>query len=136
MKCTTIPTMNQIDYTLIVRRWAVSILIVSTGILAYVLSSLDPYADMLFVWIFILTLGIWLASGICSLAIWFYFTHRKKILTITQTNNLLYQSLISSATIVLLFGLSVTGFLNLFSFLIVLLCYVLYQLYTNSYSHK
>ena len=124
--------MNQIDYTLIIRRWSLVVCLLGLGIFGYILFFLDPTDSTVFVWALLLSLTIWLAAAINLGAIWFFFHSQKKILSIAQTNNLLYQSIVTSATVTLILVLQVTGFFNTFSMLLVALCYGFYQVYANS----
>ena len=124
--------MNQIDYTLIVRRWSLAIFLLGLGIFGYILFFLDPTTSSAFVWALLFSLAVTLAAGINLGAIWFFFHSQKKILSIAQTNNLLYQSVITSATVTLILVLQVTGFFNTFSMLLVAFCYGFYQIYANS----
>ncbi len=124
--------MNQIDYTFLVKRWCLGSLIVSTGSLIYIVMALDPYVNGSYIWAFLLALLVFLTSGIAQFSIWYFFKNQKKILSIAETNNLLYQSLISAGSLILLLVLKQTNFLNILTLLAVLLCYSLYQIWVNS----
>ena len=124
--------MNQIDYTLVVRRWSLVALLVGLAGFGYILFFLDPAGSQAYTWAFLLALALTLAAGINLVAIWLFFYSQKKILSIAQTNNLLYQSVITSATLTLVLVLQVTGFFNVFSMLVVAISYALYQVYANT----
>jgi cytochrome bd-type quinol oxidase subunit 1 len=124
--------MNQIDYTLNVRNLSGGSMIVSTITSIYMLLALDPLDSPTFMYAFMLSFGIFMASVICIVAVWYYFSYNKKILNIAQTNNIIYQSVISSTTIILIIMLQITSYLNIYTLLIVAFCYSMYQIYSNS----
>ena len=124
--------MNQIDYTLTVRRWSLGVAALGLGLFGYILFFLDPNDSRTYVWAFLLALAITLAALINLAAIWFFFHSQKKILSVAQTNGILYQSLITSGTLTLILVLQVTGFFNILSMLLIAVCYGLYQVYANT----
>ena len=124
--------MNQIDYTQLVRTWCLASTSVSLVAFAYTLFYLDPYTNNSYVWAFLIALGVVLGSLGSWCAISYFYILEKKILSIAQVNNLLYQSLVSAATIIMVLSMQVTGILNIFTLGVVILCYSLYQIYINA----
>lgn len=135
-KWTIMTSMNQIDYTFLVRRWCLGSLLVSFLSLLYMVLSLDPYTNSSYTWAFLIALLVFLTSGIALFSIWYFFKNQKKILSVSQTNNMLYQSLISSGALIFILVLQQTGYLNVITMLTVLLCYCLYQIWANSQAQK
>jgi len=73
-----------------------------------------------------------LASILILTAFWWFFSIRKEILTIDQVNKLIGQGIISSAFIILFLVMQQTRTLNLLTGSIMLLVYILYQIWANS----
>jgi uncharacterized membrane protein YvlD (DUF360 family) len=126
--------MNQIDYTQLVRTWCLACTAVSAVAFVYSLFYLDPYVNNVYVWAFLIAFGVMIAAFGSWCAISYFYILEKKILSIGQVNNLLYQSTVSAATIIMVLTMQVTGILNIFTLGVVILCYSLYQIYINANS--
>jgi hypothetical protein len=127
--------MNQIDYTQLVRVWCLAISGFSAVVFGYTFFALDPYTNPAYVWAFLIAFGVILSAFGAWCAISYFYVLEKKILSIAQVNNLLYQSTVSAATIILTLCMQVTGMLNLVTISIIVLCYSLYQMYINTNSN-
>jgi hypothetical protein len=126
--------MNPVEYTLAWQRLLVILAGVSFLIGAAIVALLDPTVNFGFVYLFLLVLFVFLASVLILVAFWWFFSIRKEILTIDQVNKLIGQGIISSAFIILFLVMQQTRTLNLLTGSIMLLVYILYQIWANSES--
>jgi hypothetical protein len=124
--------MNPIQYVKTLRIWLFISMVLSTlGGVAMVL-SLDPTINNLYIFGFLALLLIFLTSFVGVLGLWWFFDERRRLLTISQINQIIYQSLITSCVAVCVLVMNQTNQLNIVSGSIVLGCYFLYQLWANS----
>jgi len=128
--------MNPVEYTLAWQRLLVILAGVSFLIGAAIVALLDPTVNFGFVYLFLLVLFVFLASVLILVAFWWFFSIRKEILTIDQVNKLIGQGIISSAFIILFLVMQQTRTLNLLTGSIMLLVYILYQIWANSESEN
>ena len=126
--------MNPVEYTLAWQRLLVILAGVSFLIGAAIVALLDPTVNFGFVYLFLAVLFVFLASILILTAFWWFFSIRKEILTIDQVNKLIGQGIISSAFIILFLVMQQTRTLNLLTGSIMLLVYILYQIWANSES--
>ena len=124
--------MNPVEYTLAWQRLLVILAGVSFLIGAAIVALLDPTINFGFVYLFLAVLFVFLASILILTAFWWFFSIRKEILTIDQVNRLIGQGIISSAFIILFLVMQQTRTLNLLTGSIMLLVYILYQIWANS----
>lgn len=124
--------MNPVEYTLAWQRLLVILAGVSFLIGAAIVALLDPTVNFGFVYLFLAVLFVFLASVLILVAFWWFFSIRKEILTIDQVNKLIGQGIISSAFIILFLVMQQTRTLNLLTGSIMLLVYILYQIWANS----
>jgi len=124
--------MNPVEYTLAWQRLLVILAGVSFLIGAAIVALLDPTVNFGFVYLFLAVLFVFLASILILTAFWWFFSIRKEILTIDQVNRLIGQGIISSAFIILFLVMQQTRTLNLLTGSIMLLVYILYQIWANS----
>jgi hypothetical protein len=124
--------MNPVEYTLAWQRLLVILAGVSFLIGAAIVALLDPTVNFGFVYLFLAVLFVFLASILILTAFWWFFSIRKEILTIDQVNKLIGQGIISSAFIILFLVMQQTRTLNLLTGSIMLLVYILYQIWANS----
>jgi hypothetical protein len=128
--------MNPVEYTLAWQRLLVILAGVSFLIGAAIVALLDPTVNFGFVYLFLAVLFVFLASILILTAFWWFFSIRKEILTIDQVNKLIGQGIISSAFIILFLVMQQTRTLNLLTGSIMLLVYILYQIWANSESEN
>jgi len=128
--------MNPVEYTLAWQRLLVILAGVSFLIGAAIVALLDPTVNFGFVYLFLAVLFVFLASVLILVAFWWFFSIRKEILTIDQVNKLIGQGIISSAFIILFLVMQQTRTLNLLTGSIMLLVYILYQIWANSESEN
>jgi len=128
--------MNPVEYTLAWQRLLVILAGVSFLIGAAIVALLDPTVNFGFVYLFLAVLFVFLASVLILAAFWWFFSIRKEILTIDQVNKLIGQGIISSAFIILFLVMQQTRTLNLLTGSIMLLVYILYQIWANSESEN
>jgi hypothetical protein len=128
--------MNPVEYTLAWQRLLVILAGVSFLIGAAIVALLDPTVNFGFVYLFLAVLFVFLASILILAAFWWFFSIRKEILTIDQVNKLIGQGIISSAFIILFLVMQQTRTLNLLTGSIMLLVYILYQIWANSESEN
>ncbi len=128
--------MNPVEYTLAWQRLLVILTGASFLIGAAIVALLDPTVNFSFVYLFLAVLFVFLASILILAAFWWFFSIRKEILTINQVNRLIGQGIISSAFIIFFLVMQQTRTLNLWSGLIMLLIYILYQIWANSESNN
>ena len=124
--------MNPVEYTLAWQRLLVILAGISFLIGAAIVALLDPTVNFGFVYLFLAVLFVFLASILILTAFWWFFSIRKEILTIDQVNRLIGQGIISSAFIILFLVMQQTRTLNLLTGSIMLLVYILYQIWANS----
>jgi hypothetical protein len=124
--------MNPVEYTLAWQRLLVILAGISFLIGAAIVALLDPTVNFGFVYLFLAVLFVFLASILILTAFWWFFSIRKEILTIDQVNKLIGQGIISSAFIILFLVMQQTRTLNLLTGSIMLLVYILYQIWANS----
>lgn len=124
--------MNPVEYTLAWQRLLVILAGVSFLVGAAIVALLDPTVNFGFVYLFLAVLFVFLASILILTAFWWFFSIRKEILTIDQVNKLIGQGIISSAFIILFLVMQQTRTLNLLTGSIMLLVYILYQIWANS----
>ena len=124
--------MNPVEYTLAWQRLLVILAGVSFLIGAAIVALLDPTVNFGFIYLFLAVLFVFLASVLILVAFWWFFSIRKEILTIDQVNRLIGQGIISSAFIILFLVMQQTRTLNLLTGSIMLLVYILYQIWANS----
>jgi len=128
--------MNPVEYTLAWQRLLVILAGISFLIGAAIVALLDPTVNFGFVYLFLAVLFVFLASILILTAFWWFFSIRKEILTIDQVNKLIGQGIISSAFIILFLVMQQTRTLNLLTGSIMLLVYILYQIWANSESEN
>ena len=128
--------MNPVEYTLAWQRLLVILAGVSFLIGTAIVALLDPTVNFGFVYLFLAVLFVFLASILILAAFWWFFSIRKEILTIDQVNKLIGQGIISSAFIILFLVMQQTRTLNLLTGSIMLLVYILYQIWANSESEN
>jgi hypothetical protein len=128
--------MNPVEYTLAWQRLLVILAGISFLIGAAIVALLDPTVNFGFVYLFLAVLFVFLASILILTAFWWFFSIRKEILTIDQVNRLIGQGIISSAFIILFLVMQQTRTLNLLTGSIMLLVYILYQIWANSESEN
>jgi len=128
--------MNPVEYTLAWQRLLVILAGVSFLIGAAIVALLDPTVNFGFIYLFLAVLFVFLASVLILAAFWWFFSIRKEILTIDQVNKLIGQGIISSAFIILFLVMQQTRTLNLLTGSIMLLVYILYQIWANSESEN
>jgi hypothetical protein len=126
--------MNPVEYTIALQRFFLILAGTSFLGLALIMVFLDPTVNLYYIFIFLGILFLLLISLITLLAFWWFFSIKKEILTIPQVNQLVSQSTISSGMIVMVLALQQTRQLTLWSGLIIIICYALYQLWANSKS--
>jgi len=129
-------SMNPVEYTLAWQRLLVILAGVSFLIGTAIVALLDPTVNFGFVYLFLAVLFVFLASILILVAFWWFFSIRKEILTIDQVNKLIGQGIISSAFIILFLVMQQTRTLNLLTGSIMLLVYILYQIWANSESEN
>jgi hypothetical protein len=124
--------MNPVEYTINLQRF----LLLSCGFSFVGLSSLlvfvDPFENKVYIWAFLAVVAVFLTSIVSLLAFWWFFTIRKQILPIYQVNQLVYQSMMTSAVVILLLVMQQTAILNLWTGVLVLVIYILYELWINA----
>jgi len=124
--------MNPVEYTLNLQRVLVILGALGFVSLSLILVFLDPNQNSLYIWVFLSILLIFSTSLISLLAFWWFFSVRKEILSVNQVNNLVYQSLITGAIVVLLIVMNQTKQLNIWTAILVIITYIFYQLWINS----
>jgi hypothetical protein len=124
--------MNPISYVRNLKNWLTFSTIVSFfGLFAMVI-YLDPTADSKYIVAFLTLFILFLTSSISLLGLKIYFSPKKRLLTILQINQIVYQALISSAVVTAALVMSQTGQLNILTALLLIGGYSLYQLWINS----
>lgn len=124
--------MNPIQYVKRLRIWLVSILIVSLVGSFAIVTYLDPLINNLYIFAFLSILMVFLMSAVSLLGLWWFFDERRKLLSISQINQIIYQSLIVSAIAICVLVMNQTNQLNFTSATILFISYFLYQLWANS----
>jgi hypothetical protein len=124
--------MNPVEYTLLTQRLFAILTGLSFVGLSAILVFLDPYQNSLYIWAFLAVFLIFLTGIITLLAFVWFFTIRKEILSITQVNQVIYQSLISSAVVVFAVVMNQTQQLNIWTAILLIVCYLFYFLWANS----
>lgn len=124
--------MNPIQYVKRLRIWLVSILIVSLVGSFAIVTYLDPFINNLYIFAFLSILMVFFMSAVSLLGLWWFFDERRKLLSISQINQIIYQSLIVSAIAICVLVMNQTNQLNFTSATILLISYFLYQLWANS----
>ncbi len=124
--------MNPVEYTIALQR----LFFITSGAsflgLAAMVVFLDPTKSFTYIYAFLGVLFLFLISIIVLLAFWWFFSIKKEILTVTQVNKIVGQSVISSAMILATLALQQTRQLTLWTGLFLIICYVLYQIWANS----
>jgi len=128
--------MNPVEYTLIWQRILVILAGVSFLTGTAIVAFLDPTVNFSFVYLFLAVLFVFLSSILILVAFWWFFSIRKEILTIDQVNRLIGQGVISSAFLIFFLVMQQTQTLNLWNGLIMILIYILYQIWANSESEN
>jgi hypothetical protein len=124
--------MNPIKYVKKLRIWLGFATIFSFIVGFFIVSSLDPYLNNLYIFAFLATMLIFLTCLVSLLGLWWFFDERRKLLRISQINQIIYQSLITSTIAVCTLVLNQTNLLNIVSAMILIGSYLLYQLWSNS----
>jgi hypothetical protein len=124
--------MNPIQYVKKLRIWLVSIIILSIVGGFFIITFLDPFLNNLYIFAFLATLMVFLTCFVSFLGLWWFFDERRKLLSISQINQIIYQSLITSAVVVCTLVMNQTNQLNFVSVLLLIGSYLLYQLWSNS----
>lgn len=123
--------MNPVEYTLNLQRLFVILAGLSFAGVASMLVFLNPNDNSLYVW-GVLILGLVLLTSFISLmAFWWFFSVRKEILSIPEVNQIVYQSLVSGAALILLLVMQQTGQLNFWSGMLILAVYAFYEVWAN-----
>jgi hypothetical protein len=118
--------MNPVDYTLNLQRITALVAGASFLGLSAILTFLNPYEGVFNFWLFLFALFVFVSCSIVLVSFWWVFGVQKQILMVGQVNQLLYQSLVSSAFLMLAFILNHTQNLSLTNFLILLGVYLMY----------
>ncbi len=124
--------MNPIEYTISLQRL---FLITAGGSffgICCMLVFVDPTENINYIFGFLAILFLFFVSIITLMAFWWFLSIKKEILTVSQVNKIIGQSCISSATIIMVLSLQQTQQLNIWTGLLVLTCYSLYQVWANS----
>jgi hypothetical protein len=124
--------MNPVQYTINLQRFLLLACGVSFAGLSAILVFLDPYENKFYIIGFLIALFIFLTSVISLLAFWWFFTIQKQILPIVTVNGLVYQSLMSAGITILLLVMQQTGLLTIWTGLLVLIVYILYEIWINT----
>jgi hypothetical protein len=125
-------SMNPIQYVKKLRIWLLLISFLSLSGEFLIVTFLDPLINNLYIFAFLSTLLIFLTCFISFLGLWWFFDERRRLLNITQINQIIYQSLITSVIGVCALVMNQTNQLNIVSAMILLGSYFLYQLWSNS----
>jgi hypothetical protein len=123
---------DPVKYILNLQRVFIVLAGLSFASLSAVLVFLNPYQNSLYIWLFLVIFLILLTSSIALLAFWWFFTFRKVFLSVVQANQIVYQSLFTSATAVFVLVLNQVGQLNLITTIMLLVVYIFYWLWANS----
>jgi hypothetical protein len=124
--------MNPIRYVKKLRIWLISTLLLSMVGGFFIITLLDPSLNNLYVFAFLSTLMVFLTCLVSILGLWWFFDERRRLLSISQINQIVYQSLITSSIVVCALVMNQTNQLNLISVMILIGGYLLYQLWSNS----
>jgi hypothetical protein len=124
--------MNPVEYTINLQRFLLLICGLSFAGLASVLVFLDPYENKLYIWAFLGVIFIFMTSVISLLAFWWFFTVQKQILPIVVVNGLVYQSMVASGILVLLLVMQQTSLLTIWTGILVLVVFMLYEIWINT----
>ncbi|NJL97226.1 hypothetical protein HC864_05495 [Candidatus Gracilibacteria bacterium] len=124
--------MTPIEYASLIKKWFWMQFSISLVAFFGIIFLLNPYDSNLYIWAFLISFVFVLFSALLLVALSFFQNQQSRILTISQINQLVYQSIISSVTFALILVLVQTNTFNIISMGVVLFCYVLYQLWANS----
>lgn len=124
--------MNPIQYTILVQRTLLFLFGGAFFAIAAILSLVDPSQGVGVLTVMLLVVFIFISSVFALASFWWFFSIKKLVLTTNQVNKILGQSVVNSGIIVSLLALNQTGQLDLWSGLILLVCYVFYQIWINS----
>ncbi len=124
--------MNPVEYSIALQRLFFITAGTSFLALAAIMVFLDPTLNLAYVYLFLAVLFLFLLSLIVLLAFWWFFTLKKEILTVSQVNKILGQSLISSGVIITVLAMQQTRQLTIWTGLFIIICYLLYQIWTNA----
>jgi hypothetical protein len=124
--------MNPIRYVKKLRIWLISTLLLSMVGGFFIITLLDPSLNNLYIFAFLSTLMVFLTCLVSILGLWWFFDERRRLLNISQINQIVYQSLITSSIVVCALVMNQTNQLNLISVMILIGGYLLYQLWSNS----
>jgi hypothetical protein len=124
--------MNPISYVRNLKNWLTFSGIVSFfGLLAIVL-FLDPNINSAYVVAFLILFVLCLTSFVGLISLTIYFNPKKRLLTILQITQIMYQSLITASITTVALVMSQTGQLNILSAGFLMAIYSIYQLWINS----
>ncbi len=124
--------MNPVEYTISLQR----LFLITAGAsffgICCMLVFIDPTENINYVFVFLAILFLFFVSIITLIGFWWFLSIKKEILTVSQVNKIVGQSCISSAIIVMTLSLQQTQQLNIWTGLLTLVCYSLYQVWANS----
>jgi hypothetical protein len=124
--------MNPIDYTLTLQR----ILAILTGVSFFsiisILVFLNPAENFWYIFVFLAFLSVFFTSIITLVSFWWVFSIRKKVLRVSQVNDIVYQSIILSMILIFVLVLNQTEQLNLFTVVSLLTTYFFYHLWIKT----
>lgn len=127
--------MNPIQYTVRLQRIVALMVGVSFLGLSAVLTFTNPYdpnSGVFAFWLFLAVVFVFLACTTLLLAFWWVFAVQKQILMVSQVNQLVYQSLVSSAFLLTAFILNHTQNLNIVNFLVLLAVFAMYYWWSKT----
>ncbi len=124
--------MNPIEYKNLIKKWFWFQLLISIAMFVVIVVLLNPNANQLYIWAFMIDSVVVIFSILAIISLTFFEKKKDRTLTIANTNQIIYQSLISSSVIITIMVLGQTNNLNILSFGLVIFCYVLYQIWINS----
>jgi hypothetical protein len=124
--------MSPLQHVFILRIWLAIVLCASGAGIAAMLVLLDPTINMLYIFGFLFLLFTGTTSGVSLLGLWWFSRDSKRLLTVSQVYQIVYQSIVCGLVAVLLLVLAHTAQLTIFSGSLVLIAYILYQLWIRS----
>ena len=124
--------MNPIQYVKKLKIWLISASVTSLVGIFIIVTYLDPLVNNLYIFAFLAILMILIMSSVSLLGLWWFFDERRKLLSIIQINQIIYQSLITSSIAICALVMNQTNQLNFTSASILVIGYFLYQLWANS----
>lgn len=127
-------SLGPVEYTIFIQRIFFVGAIISFIAFILMMVLLDPTQSIYYMYAFLILLFLFLISIISLIAFWWVFSIRKQILTVYQVNQLVGQSVISSAVVITTLVMHQTKQLNLWTGLFIIGCYGLYQIWVNSES--